>query len=118
MIKHTIASLLMFSNAQAQPVNKPSFTQTGIASWYGKENKISSTGKRLGNKRPEVAHKSLPIGSKVIITDTKTNKTVTAVVVDRGPYTKNRIVDLNYAAAKCLGIITTGTTKVVIKTTS
>jgi rare lipoprotein A len=89
--------------------------QTGVASWYGPENYRSSTGKRLTNKVPALAHKTLPIGTKVKVTELKTKKSIIAVVEDRGPYTKNRIVDLNKIAAQKLGMINIGITKVKIE---
>lgn len=89
--------------------------QRGVASWYGTENKISSTGKILKHNAPALAHKTLPIGTWVKITDTTTKKTVIAVVEDRGPYVNGRIVDLNKAAAKQLGILKCGITKVSVE---
>ncbi len=89
--------------------------QKGMASWYGKENWRSSTGKRLAHKSPALAHKTLPIGTVVKVTSMRTNRSVRAVVEDRGPYTKNRIVDLNYPAAKELGIVKDGITKVKVE---
>lgn len=91
------------------------FAQSGVASWYGKENKVSCTGKRLQHYKPAAAHKSLPIGSKVKITSVKTKKTVIAVIEDRGPYSKNRIIDLNLAAAKQLGMTKRGIEKVTVE---
>lgn len=110
MFKITIAILLFALQANAETVK-----QKGIASWYGKENKKSSTGKPLHTKIPAVAHKTLPIGSKVKIVAVKTKKEVVAVVEDRGPYVKGRIVDLNYVAAKQLGIINTGLALVTLE---
>lgn len=89
--------------------------QKGMASWYGRENSVSSTGKRLNHRAPGLAHKTLPIGTMVKITSVRTNKTITAIVEDRGPYKKNRIVDLNYPAAKQLGILKDGVTKVEVE---
>jgi len=103
-----ITSVLMVlcqSNAQGQ---------IGVASWYGAENSVSCTGKRLHHNRPALAHKTLKIGSYVKITDLKTKKSVIAVVEDRGPYIKGRIADVNKAAAKKLGILEKGITKVSI----
>ncbi len=101
--------LSLSSTAIAMPPQK------GIASWYGKENTISSTGKRLTNKQPGLAHRTLPIGTKVKVVDVKTQKSVVAIVEDRGPYIKGRIVDLNYNAAKQLGIIEKGLAQVIVK---
>lgn len=97
------------------PIMESEATQKGMASWYGAENKRSCTGKPLHHKIPAVAHKTLPIGAHVKITSVRTKKSVVAVVEDRGPYKSGRIVDLNYAAAKRLGIINDGITKVTVE---
>ena len=90
-------------------------SQVGVASWYGKENPKSCTGKILTHKYPALAHRTFPIGSWVKVTHLKNNKSVTAVVEDRGPYVKGRIVDLNYVAAKQLGIIESGLAMVTLE---
>jgi rare lipoprotein A len=90
-------------------------SETGYASWYGKENSISCTGKRLRPGQPALAHRTLPIGTKVKITSLKTQKSIVAVVEDRGPYIKGRIVDLNITAAKYLNIIESGICKVKVE---
>lgn len=89
--------------------------QKGVASWYGSENRVSCTGKRIQHHRPALAHRTLPIGTFVKVTNIKTKKSVIAVVEDRGPYVHNRIVDLNKAAAKKLDMITSGTAKVIVE---
>ncbi len=90
--------------------------ETGYASWYGKENKVGSTGKVLQHyTRPALAHKTLPIGTKVLIVNQKNNRSVVAVVEDRGPYKKGRIADLNYIAAKNIGMINDGVVKVKLE---
>ena len=92
-----------------------SASEKGIASWYGTENRVSSTGKRLNHRVPALAHKSLPIGAMVKITNSKTKASVIAFVEDRGPYKIGRIVDLNMPAAKKLGIIKTGLAHVTVE---
>jgi len=89
--------------------------QRGVASWYGSENKKSCTGKYINHKQSGCAHKTLPIGTKVKITCIKTNKSIIAVVEDRGPYKKGRIVDLNYTAARQLGILIKGIATVKVE---
>lgn len=89
--------------------------QIGIASWYDRENKVSCNGKKLRHNSPALAHRTFPVGTWLKITDTKTHKSVVAVVEDRGPYVKGRIVDLNKSAAKKLGIIKSGITKVSVE---
>ena len=87
----------------------------GVASWYGRENRISSTGKPLNHKLFAAAHRHLPIGSKVKVTSIRTKKSVVVIIEDRGPYAKSRIIDLNYLAAKKLGILKCGITKVKLE---
>jgi rare lipoprotein A len=89
--------------------------EKGMASWYGAENSRSSTGKTLYHKIPAAAHKTLPIGTMIKITSVKNNKSVIAVIEDRGPYTKGRIVDVNRVAASQLGMLKSGVTKVTVE---
>jgi rare lipoprotein A len=107
-MKSIIFTLILFT-LQAQA------SQVGMASWYGSENKRSSTGKKLINNTPAAAHRTLPIGTKVKITSIKTHKSIIVVIEDRGPFTKKRIVDLNKMAAKQLGIIKQGITRVILE---
>lgn len=90
-------------------------TEKGVASWYGHENKIACDGKKIEHNIPALAHKTLPIGTTVKVTCTKTNKSVIAVVVDRGPYIKGRVADLNIPAAKQLNLINKGITTVILE---
>lgn len=105
-MKFIILFLLFCANCSANE---------GMASWYGKENRISSTGKPLNRKLFAAAHKHLPIGCKVKVTSIRTNKSVIVVIEDRGPYAKARIIDLNYLAARKLGILKCGITKVKLE---
>jgi rare lipoprotein A len=89
--------------------------ETGIASWYGKENKISSTGKKLNRSLPAAAHKTLPIGCLVRVTSYRTKKSVIVLIEDRGPFHKQRIIDLNFCAARQLGMLESGTAKVTVE---
>ncbi len=98
-----------------ETVASASIPEMGIASWYGKENYKSCTGKKLDHQKPALAHKTIPLGTIVKITDIKTKKSVVAVVEDRGPYVKGRIADLNIPAAKELGILKCGIAKVTLE---
>lgn len=62
-----------------------------------------------------VAHKSLPFGTRLRITNPKTNVTIEAVVKDRGPYVKGRDIDLSRAAAKTLGFLYAGTAELLME---
>lgn len=109
----TLATALLILTTTTTPIEAS--PQKGIASWYGTENRVSSTGKRIQHHRPALAHRTLPIGTTVKITNIKSNKSVIAVVEDRGPYIYSRIVDVNKAAAKKLDMINSGTAKVIVE---
>jgi len=61
------------------------------------------------------AHKTLPLGTEVMVTNLENNRSVKVMINDRGPFVKNRIIDLSYAAAKAIGMVGPGTAKVMIE---
>lgn len=93
------------------------FTQTGRASWYGKKfhGKKTSNMETFDMHKLTAAHKTLPLPCYVEVTNLANGKTIVVRVNDRGPFAKNRIIDLSYAAAKALDFVNQGTTKVKIK---
>ncbi len=90
------------------------FTQTGKASWYGKKfhGRKTASGAVYNMYAMTAAHKTLPLNTWVTVIHRKTGKTVRVLVNDRGPFVKDRVIDLSYAAAKKLGIVKTGTAPV------
>jgi len=89
--------------------HKPARTrkpQVGRASWYGRifQNKKTASGEPYDMFDLTAAHRSLPIGSWVKVTDLKTERTVVVRINDRGPVLSSRIIDLSYEAAKVLGM--------------
>ena len=88
-----------------------------IASWYGRE----FHGKRTSSRQPfnmhafTCAHRTYPFGTKLRITNPANGKTVYCVVNDRGPSSKDRDIDLSYAAAKKIGLTGKGAAKVRIE---
>ncbi len=86
--------------------------QLGVASWYGKyfQGHPTASGESYNMFDLTCAHRSLPIGSLIRVTNLHNHKTVVVRVNDRGPVPEDRIVDLSYAAANLLGV--TGVTKV------
>lgn len=93
-----------------------SFEQTGIASWYGPNfhGKLTANGERFNTYSLTAAHKTLPLGSVVKVISQKNGKEVIVRINDRGPYAKDRIIDLSKAAAVQLDFIKTGTAPVKI----
>jgi rare lipoprotein A len=90
--------------------------QCGTASWYGPgfNGKKAASGERFNQNAMTAAHKSLPFGTKLKVTNQKTGKVVTVKINDRGPYHGGRIIDLSKAAATQLGIVGAGTGKVCL----
>ncbi len=78
--------------------------QVGKASWYGRifQHKKTASGEPYDMYQFTAAHRTLPLGSWVKVTDLKTDRSVVVRINDRGPILKNRIIDLSYSAAKML----------------
>jgi len=91
--------------------------QIGIASWYGKgfHGKPTASGEIYNMYDMTAAHKTLPLGTEVMVTNLENNRSVKVMINDRGPFAKNRIIDLSYAAAKAIGMVGPGTAKVMIE---
>lgn len=90
------------------------WTQTGIASWYGLSfhNRFTASGERYNMYSYTAAHKTLPLGTIVKVTNLKNGKSIVVQINDRGPFVANRIIDLSYSAAKALGLDKEGVGKV------
>lgn len=99
----------------APPEPKPH--QTGVASWYGDEwqGKLTASGKPFDDNELTAAHRTLPLNTKVRVTNLKTGRSVEVTITDRGPYTDGRVIDLSKAAAKKLGMVKRGLVPVRIE---
>jgi len=77
----------------------------GTASWYGAESgRRTASGERFNPSALTAAHKTLPIPSKVRVTNLRNGRHVDVVINDRGPFTSNRLIDLSKAAAEHIGM--------------
>lgn len=92
------------------------FEEEGLASWYGKEyhGQKTSSGEIFNMYDFTAAHRTLPFGTYVEVFSYETGKSVKVRINDRGPFLPGRIIDLSYAAAKELGILSSGISKVKI----
>ena len=90
------------------------YTKTGIASWYGQKfhGHLTANGEVYNMFAMSAAHKTLPLPSFVRVTNLENGKQAVVRVNDRGPFHNNRVIDLSYAAAMKLGVLSTGTAKV------
>jgi rare lipoprotein A len=91
--------------------------QYGVASWYGKDfhGKPTSSGEIYDMYQLTCAHKTLPLGTTVMVTNMENGRSLELKVNDRGPFVKERIIDLSYAAAKILGVWEKGTSLVKVE---
>ncbi|MFN8355740.1 MAG: septal ring lytic transglycosylase RlpA family protein [Spirosomataceae bacterium] len=89
----------------------------GKASFYGPEfaGRETANGERFSHAAFTAAHKELPFGTMIEVTNLTNNKSCVVRVNDRGPYAKGRIIDLSSAAAKTLGFMKSGLANVKIR---
>jgi rare lipoprotein A len=99
------------------PVIAPRVSQTGIASWYGPgfHGKTTASGIIYNQHDLTAAHQTLPLGTRVLVTNLDNGRSIEVLINDRGPFAKGRIIDLSYAAAESLGMIGPGTIPVRIE---
>ena len=84
---------------------------SGVASYY-KSGKQTANGERFNPNGLTAAHRTLPFGTKVRVTSTRTGKSVVVRINDRGPFIPGRVIDLSLGAAKLVGMTTSGVAKV------
>lgn len=98
----------------------PGTVEKGEASWYGErhQGRRTANGERYDMYRLTAAHPSLPLGTKVLVTNLQNGRSVEVRVNDRGPTVAGRIIDLSYAAAQRLGAIAAGTIPVTVRVVS
>lgn len=111
-----LVTLFFTTNVMAKTkVNQHS--TRGEASYYAHfhHGKKTANGERFNMHALTAAHRTLPLGSKIKVTNLNNGKEVVLRVNDRGPYAKGRVLDVSLAAAKKLDMIKTGTAKVSIQ---
>lgn len=88
------------------PITNPrGYKERGIASWYGSESgNRTAMGVKFNPQGLSAAHKTLPLPSRVKVTNLRNGRSVVVVVNDRGPFAKNRLIDLSQGAARAIGV--------------
>jgi rare lipoprotein A len=91
--------------------------QRGMGSWYGRalQGRKTASGERFDRHKLTAAHRKLPFGTRVRVTNTRNGKAVIVRINDRGPFGGHRIIDVSEAAAKRLGMIAAGVVPVTIE---
>ena len=93
------------------------FEIRGIASWYGPgfNGNRSASGEIYNQNAMTAAHRSLPFGTKVVVTNLNNGRSAVVRINDRGPYVRGRVIDLSAAAARVLGIMDSGIAPVQVQ---
>lgn len=104
-------------NLQVEPQGKPISSEIGLASWYGPpyHNRKGADGTVYDQNAMTAAHRELPMGSVVRVTNLTNKQSVFVRITDRGPFIDGRIIDLSLAAAKAVDIYRPGTAKVRVE---
>lgn len=95
-------------------------TQIGLASWYGIEehNNYAASGERFSKHDYTAAHKTLPMGTVVRVTNLENGRDVVVKINDRGPFVGDRIIDLSHAPAQSIDMVQKGVVKVKVEVVS
>ncbi len=99
------------------PRAQPGYDQTGTASWYGPQfhGRYTANGELFDMNKLTAAHRTLPMPSYVRVTNLQNGRSLVLRINDRGPFAKNRIIDVSRRAAQLLGFERSGTAKVRVQ---
>lgn len=97
-----------------RPFEPGAYSEQGVASWYGIpfNGRRASSGEVFDMNQPVAAHRTLPFGSRVRVTNLNNGLATEVRIIDRGPFIEGRIIDLSRAAASSINMIGTGTAPV------
>lgn len=110
------AFLIVCATLTGAPTPAAALTQCGGASWYAMTSKTAS-GERANPNAMTAAHRSLPFGTRVKVTNLRNGRSVIVRVNDRGPFVGGRVIDVTKAAAAKLGFVRAGVTRVRVEST-
>ena len=94
------------------------WSQVGLASYYGSEfhGSATATGRVYDERELTAAHRSLPFGTRVRVTNIASGRSVVVTITDRGPFVRGRIIDVSRKAARELGFLRSGVARVRVET--
>jgi rare lipoprotein A len=113
LVKFIAGVLIAGCSTAAYAVEHKTHQFSGVAAYYGHHHTgRTASGARYDPQQFTAAHRTLPFGTHVRVTDRKTGRSVEVVITDRGPFNKGRVIDLSLAAAKELRIVNRGLARV------
>jgi rare lipoprotein A len=112
-LRSALALFVLFTAASLLPAAGPAEagTQCGKASWYALNSRTAS-GERMDPSALSAAHRTLPFGTRVRVDNLRNGKSVVVRINDRGPFIRNRVIDVSKGAAHRLGFVRSGVTNV------
>lgn len=117
LVKHSTKAFLIGSLLFLASCAGSHFTEEGKASYYSSKlsGRKMANGEKYNPNKLTAAHKTLPFGTRLKVTNLDTHKTVKVKVTDRGPFAPGRVLDLSYNAADKLDMVKTGVAPVKLK---
>ncbi|MFB4392576.1 MULTISPECIES: septal ring lytic transglycosylase RlpA family protein [unclassified Pseudomonas] len=120
MIKRSLTTLALFSllaGCASHDIDPTGYDQTGVASYYGARHhgKRTASGEPFNQHGLTAAHRSLPFGTRVVVTNLNNQRSVVVRINDRGPHIRGRLIDLSRAAAEKIGMLRSGTARVRVQ---
>ncbi|KZN16518.1 MULTISPECIES: septal ring lytic transglycosylase RlpA family protein [Pseudomonas] len=108
---------LLAGCASTDVVDPHGYDMTGVASYYGAKHhgKRTASGERFNQHGLTAAHRQLPFGTRVKITNLNNDRSCVVRINDRGPYSRGRLIDVSREAAEQLGMLRSGTAKVRVQ---
>ncbi|MGE7994332.1 septal ring lytic transglycosylase RlpA family protein [Pseudomonas sp. NPDC089554] len=119
-MRQTLGALTLFSllaGCASHDIDPSGYDQTGVASYYGARHhgKRTASGEPFNQHGLTAAHRSLPFGTRVVVTNLSNQRSVVVRINDRGPHIRGRLIDLSRAAAEKIGMVRSGTARVRVQ---
>lgn len=115
-----LALFTLLAGCASHDIDPRGYDETGTASYYGARHhgKRTASGEAFDQHGLTAAHRSLPFGTKVLVTNLKNDRSVVVRINDRGPHTRGRLIDLSRGAAQRLDMLRSGTARVRVQSLS
>lgn len=115
-----LALFTFLAGCASHNIDPRGYDETGTASFYGSRHhgKRTASGEPFNQHGLTAAHRTLPFGTRVKVTNLKNERSVVVLINDRGPHTRGRLIDISKAAAQQLDMIRSGTARVRVQSLS